>query len=511
MNKKEKEMKKEPVVLVVMDGWGYREETGYNAVYHADTSTFDHFFTEYPHTVLAASGCAVGLPDGYIGNSEVGHLTLGAGRSIKQIVTQIQDSIADGSFFHNKVLLDNLKKLKKDSTLHIMGLLSDSGVHSHEKQFYATMQLAYDLGIAHIVVHPFLDGRDVLPRSAATYLQRLDNFIEKLGAGIIGSIQGRWYAMDRDANWERTEQSYRMLTTIQSHPFATWQEVIEHYYKEGITDEFIPPTQLADKSIVVDGDGIVMLNFRADRARQLTACFVDPQFDKFPIKYIDLAFFITPVAYSKELHTAVLLPTKLLEHTLKEILADAGKSIFSIAETEKYAHVTYFFGGGREKPFPGEEQVMIKSIPAKTYENHPCMSALEITETVLNSLVHDPKDFYLINYANPDMVGHSGNFEATIKAVECVDKQIKKLYEIVIEKMNGTLYITADHGNAELMYDEQHKQPHTAHTTNDVPFIMIKKGWGHKKLAYPIKTIADIAPVILTEMNIPLPHEMKRT
>ncbi|TET06706.1 2,3-bisphosphoglycerate-independent phosphoglycerate mutase [Candidatus Dependentiae bacterium] len=502
-------MYKGPVVLIIMDGLGYRKESEYNAVYHANTPVFDHLFATYPHAILAASGCAVGLPDGYIGNSEVGHITLGAGRSIKQIVTQIQDSIADGSFFHNKVLLDNFKKLKKDATLHIMGLLSDSGVHSHQQQFYATMRAAYECGITNIVVHPFLDGRDVLPRSARAYLQQLDDFMKQLGVGIIGSIQGRWYAMDRDGNWDRTKQAYNVLTTKQKHQFTNWNEALSYYYDKDITDEFIPPTQFTDKAVIADGDGIAMLNFRADRARQLTQCFVDPHFDKFPITHIRLAFFITPVAYGSNLNTASLFPTKLIHHTLKELLVDAGKSIFSIAETEKYAHVTYFFGGGREKAFPGEKQIMIKSISVKTYENHPCMSAPEITKTVLDSLAHEPKDFYLINYANPDMVGHSGNFEATVKAVECVDKQLKELYKVVIDQMNGTLFITADHGNAELMYDKEKQQPHTAHTTSDVPFVMIQKGWEGKRLAYPMKTIADVVPVILTEMRISVPKEMK--
>lgn len=501
-------MQKNPIALIILDGFGYREEQDYNAVYHADTPTFDHLFAHYPHAILKAAGSAVGLPEGYIGNSEVGHMTLGAGRPIKQVVTQIQDDIADGSFFRNHVLIENLKKLGKDKKLHIMGLLSDSGVHSHEEQFYATMRLAHDLGITHIVVHPFLDGRDVLPRSATIYLQRLDNVIDKLGVGVVGTIAGRWYGMDRDGNWERTEQSYDVLTEKQQHPFANWHDALSHYYDEGITDEFIPPTQFIDEAIIGDGDGIIMLNFRADRARQLTACFVESAFDKFPIKPIELAFFIAPIAYSKELHTTVLYPTELVHPTLKELLTDAGKTIFSIAETEKYAHVTYFFGGGREEAFSGEERIMIKSIPVKTYENHPCMSANEITEAILSSLKKDPKDFYLINYANPDMVGHSGNFEATVKAVECVDKQLKKLYEMIVETMNGTMFVTADHGNAELMYDEQAKQPHTAHTTSDVPFVMVQKGLENKKLAYPMKTIADIAPVILTEMDIPVPKEM---
>jgi len=502
-------MQKKPLVLVVLDGFGFRLEHDHNAVYHAHMPTYDHLFAHYPHALLKASGSAVGLPDNYIGNSEVGHQTIGAGRPIKQIMTRIQDDIADGSYFNNSLLIESLKKLDKTKKLHIMGLLSDSGVHSHESQFFSTICLAHDLGIKNIVIHPFLDGRDVLPCSAALYLQRLDDVMSKIGAGFIGSLSGRWYAMDRDGNWQRTEKCYKVLTEKQLHKFSNWTDALSYYYDQGITDEFIPPIQFSDESLVEAGDGIIMLNFRADRARQLTFCFVDEHFNKFPVKKMKLAFFVTPVLYSKEVQTTVLYPQEVIHNTLKESLADAGKTMFSIAETEKYAHVTYFFGGGRELPFNGEERILIKSIPVKTYVDHPCMSAAEITESVIASLEGDRKDFYLINYANPDMVGHSGDFEATVKACECVDKQLKKLYEIVVKRLNGVMIITADHGNAEFMYDEKSMQPHTSHTTNDVPFIFVKKGYENKKLTYPMKTIADIAPCILKEMNIPVPSEMK--
>jgi len=502
-------MQKKLVVLIVLDGFGYRQEQDYNAVFHADMPTYDHLFSHYPHAILKAAGAAVGLPEGYIGNSEVGHQTIGAGRAIKQVVTRIQDDITDGNYFKNKVLLENLEKLDKSKKLHIMGLLSDSGVHSHQEQFYATLKLAHDMGVKHIVVHPFLDGRDVLPCSAAIYLRRLETFIAQLGVGFIGSMSGRWYAMDRDGNWQRTEQCYDVLTKQQEHRFADWSDALSYYYEEGLTDEFIPPTQFTDEALIEDGDGIIMLNFRADRARQLTASFVDKNFDKFPTKSLDLAFFITPIAYSKNLATTVLYPTVPIHPTIKELLAVEAKSMFTIAETEKYAHVTYFFSGGKEEPFPGEKQVLVKSIPAKTYVNYPCMSAPKITDAVISSLQKDPKDFYLINYANPDMVGHSGDFEATVKACECVDKQLKKLYEVIVKAMNGMMIITADHGNAEIMYDEQAQQPHTAHTTNDVPFILVKKGLEDAPLNYHMKTIADIAFVILKELGIDVPQEMK--
>ncbi len=501
-------MNQKPLMLVILDGWGYRQEEEYNAISHAETPTFDFLFSHYPHTLLKASGQSAGLPKGFIGNSEVGHKTIGAGRPIKEVATRVLEDIVAGSYKRITSLTETLQTLKLSKKLHIMGLLSDSGVHSHEEQFYATIKLADELGIKNIMIHPFLDGRDVPPRSAEVYLKRLDGVINQLGVGAIGSIAGRWYAMDRDGNWKRKEQCYEALTEKQPQKFVNWNDALSYYYAEGISDEFIPPTQFSDNSLVADGDGIIMLNFREDRARQLTATFVKKDFDKFPIKPLQLSFFISTTSYGQQLSTVVLYPTEVIRPTLKQLLSEAGRSIFSIAETEKYAHVTYFFGGGAERPFKGEDRVLIKSIPAKTYIEHPCMSANEITESVIYSLENNTHDFYLINYANADMVGHSGNFDATVKAVECVDRQLERLYEIVVKVMDGILIVTADHGNAELMYDKQFGQVHTAHTTNKVPFVLVKRELIDKPLKYSMKTIADIAPVILKEMNIKVPCEM---
>ena len=496
-----------PVALVILDGYGYRKETDYNAVTQAHKPTLDYLFQTYPHTLLEASGTAVGLLPGYIGNSEVGHLTIGAGRVITQPVTMIHNAITDGSFFTNQKLQTALHQLPKNKKLHIIGLLSDAGVHSHIDQLFAFIKAAHDAGIRHIIVHPFLDGRDVAPRSAALYLKQLEQTIKPYG-GIIGSIQGRFYAMDRDNNWDRTAQSYHALTEQEPIHFKDWHSAIDYYYAKNITDEFIPPTQLTHDGIIADGDGVIFFNFRPDRARQLTESFIDPKLNTFEHTQPRLTFFVTPVDYGTPVHTTVLFEQKPIADTFKEILSHAGKTMFTIAETEKYAHVTYFFDGGRQEPFPHEDRVLIQSIRAKNYVEYPEMSAQTITNAVLESLKNNTHDFYLINYANADMVGHSGDLQATIKAIECLDKQIKQLFDTIVIKMHGTLYITADHGNAEEKWDYKAKQPHTAHTANMVPFIMAKIGFEHSQTDLPLQTITDIAPYIVHNIGVQIPTEM---
>lgn len=498
-----------PQVLVILDGFGYAKETKYNAIAQAKTPHLDNWFAHYPHATLHAAGTAVGLLDGFIGNSEVGHLTIGAGRIIQQPVSILHEAIDNGSFFENKILLEALDNIKKkQGRLHIFGLLSDAGVHAHEKHIHAYIKVAVDFGITNIFLHPFLDGRDTPPQSATTYLQRLDKVLKDIGHGTIGSIHGRFYAMDRDKNWQRTAASYNVLTQVQKQS-RTWQEVIEQNYRNNITDEFIPPTQLDATSIIKDGDGIIFCNFRPDRARQLTAAFMQKGFAHFPIKQLNLACFVTPTAYNTTLQTDVLSPRPNIPHTLKEVLAAHNKSIFSIAETEKYAHVTYFFNGGKEEPVATETQALIPSLPAKNYIDHPEMSAQKITYTVIKSLQTDPKDFYLINYANADMVGHSGNLDATVKAIEVLDDLLNQLYTLVVKKMQGVLYITADHGNAEDMFDTKTGQPRTAHTNNPVPFVMIQQGLELPDKQLPLDQLADIAPFILQQMGLPVPEEMK--
>lgn len=501
---------KKPHVLIILDGFGYSKEKKHNAIAQANTPNLDAWFAHYPHALLQASGKSVGLPEGFIGNSEVGHLTIGAGRIIKQPVSFIHDAIKDKQFFNNETLLKSLQKIKKNkSALHIMGLLSDAGVHSHTNHLFAFLDAAKQNGITNIFVHPFLDGRDTPPQSAKKYLQQLDEKLKQLGCGNIGSIHGRFYAMDRDQNWDRTEKSHRVLTQRQKEIASSWQDVVQKNYAQNITDEFIAPTQLDPNATIKKDDGVIFINFRPDRARQLTKCFVDKNFDQFIRQFLDLSCFVTPVQYDVKLKTNVLYLPEQVRNTLKEILSKHNKQIFSIAETEKYAHVTYFFAGGKEQPFNNETRILIPSITTKTYVEYPCMSAKEITQRVLESLHQDPADFYVINYANADMVGHSGNMHATQKAIECLDAQLQKLYEMIVEKLDGTMYITADHGNAEQMFDEKNNQPRTAHTANPVPFIFINKEIRGSKEKLPLKQLADIAPFILKQMDVPTPPEMK--
>ncbi len=515
---------KKPTALIILDGFGYSYSPD-NAIACAYKPHLTKWFQEYPYAFLHASGSHVGLLSGLMGNSEVGHLTIGAGEIIPQPVKIIDDAIKNKSFFNNSIFTNNLEKLHKSGdNLHLMGLLSNAGVHAYQDHLHTFIKTAVDHKINQIYLHPFLDGRDSDPQQAYQFLTKLSDFIKNFPTVIIGSITGRFYAMDRDNNWDRTEQSYRVLTEAQVIQYTTWQEALDHYYAEQITDEFIPPTQLNTQSIINNDDGIIFFNTRPDRARQLTQAFVDPTFNKFVTKKLKFTFFITPVPYfnpfdsaqglapslrspilnkqqSKELRRArqgerarkveiksIFTPTPP-KTTLMDALAQQGLTTFSIAETEKYAHVTYFFRGGREQPLPTETQVLIPSIKTKTYADFPCMSAKEITQAVVHSLERDPKDFYLINYANADMVGHSGNFAATIKAIECLDKQLGILYNEIIEQRNGTIYITADHGNAEAVIKDR---IHTQHTTNKVPFLMLRKDLQGKQQELPLNELADI-------------------
>ncbi len=500
-------MKANPIALVILDGFGYSPSTQYNAIAQAKKPTLDALLAHYPHTLLEASGPAVGLPEGYIGNSEVGHQTIGAGKIVPSAFLQLQNAIADGSFFANPVLCTCLESLAQSGhTLHIVGLLSDAGVQCHQEIIYALIEAASRWHIKKIMVHPILDGRDVAPKSAATYLESLQEKLKQYPNAHVGSLVGRYYAMDRDNHWDRTKRAYDMLVAPVAPEFCSWQDALAHYYAQGITDEFIPPTILAKNSTIKDNDGVIFANFREDRARQLATYFTE---GSLPVRSlpsqkarISVGWVITSIRYSPESKNPVLLEMPPIASTLKEILSKKGKTIFSIAETEKYAHITYFFSGGHEKPFSGEQQVLIPSISSssKTFADNPEMSAQKITDAIIKSLQTNPCDFYLINYANADMVGHTGNLAATIKAVECLDKQIAQLYEQIVQKMNGTLIITADHGNAETMFNEKTGQPSTAHTTHKVPFIYIKNESRDKKINLPIKGLADIASFVLGQI-----------
>jgi 2,3-bisphosphoglycerate-independent phosphoglycerate mutase len=490
-----------PFVLVILDGFGYRKDKDNNAVALAKTPTLDHLLQEYPHTLLQASGSAVGLPEGFVGNSEVGHLTIGAGRIVVQNLTIINNAITDGSFFsdnHLQHFLDECVKSRK--TLHIMGLLSDAGIHSDTKHMYAFLDAAQRYGIKNIILHLFLDGRDTAPKSAHKYLQKVDAYIKKHPHVRLGSIHGRYYAMDRDRHWQRTEECFKACTEPQEIQFTNWETAITHYYNTGITDEFIPSTQFSHTTLIHPDDFIIFFNFRPDRARQLLT----------RLTQIDGISILTPVHLNHFTgKTSYIFDEPSIKHTLKDVLNAHKKTMLSIAETEKYAHVTYFFNGGAERILPYETRILVPSIPVKTYANLPNMSAEGITRSAVQSLRGLPCDFYLINYANPDMVGHSGNLEATIKAIEFLDTQLEILYNVVVKEMKGTLIITADHGNAEDMYDPVAQQPRTSHTTNPVPFIVIKKDLKNSGMHLDLTGLKDIAPFILHMMSLPVPHEME--
>jgi len=498
-----------PFLLVICDGFGYSPSTSYNAIAQAHTPYFDAFLAHNPHTLLHASGTHVGLPPYNPGNSEAGHLAIGTGRVTLQPVTRLLQAIEDGQFFANHVLTEGLERIKHGSNrLHIMGLLSDAGIHSHEAVLYAAIEAAQEKDIQEIFIHAFLDGRDTAPQSAATYLNTLDRYIKRSASVTLASISGRFYAMDRDGNWNRTQKSYRVLTEKCSPAFSSWQSLLEYYSAHGITDEFIPPTQLDNRGIVQQNDGIFFFNTRPDRARQLTQALTDPVFKVFNRIHIPLACFITPVSYrSLKIPTKPMLPEIAIHNTLTDILLAHDKTVFEIAETEKYAHVSYFFNGGREQQKPGESRVLIDSLNAKTYEKSPCMSAQHITQKVITSLQRKPHDFYVINYANADMVGHSGNYSATVQAIECLDIQLEALYEQAVQKMNGTLIITADHGKAEEMFDVKAGQPKTAHTSNKVPFVFITQEKSDISIEQ-LTSLTGIAPFILRYFGLPAPKEM---
>ncbi len=509
-----------PTMLIILDGLGYSPQTKGNAVVAANMPNFKGWLKNYPSTLLHASGKDVGLLPGFIGNSEVGHLTMGSGRIIKSALVKFKEVVDDGSFFKNETLIKNFKKIGDNNALHIMGLLSDAGVHSHQFELEALLELAKKQNIKNVYIHTFLDGRDTPPKSAAIYLDRLDKFCKKIDLGKIATVHGRFYAMDRDNNWDRIKKSYDVLCSPKTITCNdSWQELLNKSYAKDITDEFVEPVFLeSDETFNVKdgqikkGDGVVFLNFRPDRARELTQAFIDPNFNEFYVTKNSLKFFITTTRYKKEFENfdnEILFEKEKIENTLlDQILCKK----FIIAETEKYAHVTYFFRGMVEKQLPNEEYVLIPSIKAKNYIDYPKMSAKKITDKVLESLKNDPACFYVINYANPDMVGHSGNFDATVKACEFLDGQLKELYEEVVVKQNGTIFLTADHGNAEEMLDAKTGEPKTSHSNNPVYFIKINKGLEGEYLPEyeDVKYgLSNIAPTVLEHLGFDVPRIMK--
>lgn len=498
-------MAKKPVMLMILDGWGLAPACATNAATAAPTPFLDSCFAKYPHTTLEASGLAVGLPEGQIGNSEVGHLNIGAGRVIYQSLTRISKAIADGDFFTNPVLAGVMDKTKANGTaLHLLGLLSDGGVHSHIEHLIALVKMAKAKGLTKVYVHAFLDGRDVPPKSALIYIKQLEEAMAEIGVGKIATVGGRYYAMDRDKRWERVEKAYTALVLGTAPVQASATAGIEANYAADITDEFVEPFMVEG----VDGqikanDGVICFNFRPDRARQFTRAIQDAEFPYFarpasalPVNYACMA------QYDATISAPVAYPPESYEETLGQVLAAAGKKQLRIAETEKYAHVTFFFNGGVEEPNANEDRILIPSPKVATYDLQPEMSAEEVTVALLNALDEDKYDAVILNFANPDMVGHTGVLEAAIKAMVKMDNCVERIVTKVLG-LGGTVCITADHGNIEKMLDEEGR-PHTAHTTNLVPFIVAND---NPRTLHTGK-LCDIAPTLLELLGMEKPAAM---
>lgn len=504
-------VKHRPLTLIILDGFGFRETDKYNAIRTAKTPHWDRIWRDYPHTLIDASGHAVGLPNGQMGNSEVGHMNIGAGRVIYQDFTRIEKAIAEGDFFKEPVLLNSLAQTKQTGkAVHIMGLLSAGGVHSHEAHLHAAVKLAAEQHLQHIYVHAFLDGRDTPPQSALASIQALEALFETLKVGQFASITGRYYAMDRDQRWERTQACYDLLTLGQTHFYAANAEhALTAAYTRGETDEFVKPTAIAkDQAHAItinDGDVVIFMNYRSDRARQLTRAFTDPNFKGFARQQFPQVDFISLTQYADDINAKVIYPPQLVHDSLGEHLAKLGLRQLRIAETEKYAHVTFFFNGGMERVFTGEERILVPSPKIATYDLQPAMSAPELTQQLIATINSQRYDVIICNYANPDMVGHTGDFTATVEAIETIDDCLGKVLH-ALHIVGGEAIITADHGNAECMYDEATQQPHTAHTSDLVPFVYIGRPATINITDGGV--LADVAPTMLGIMGLAKPAAM---
>lgn len=495
--------------LIILDGFGYTQNTEGNAVLEAPTPHLDAFYDNNPHTFIGASGMEVGLPDGQMGNSEVGHLNLGAGRIVYQELTRITKSIEDGDFFENEAFLAGIKNCKEhDSALHLMGLVSDGGVHSHLNHLFALLELAKKEGLTKVYVHCFMDGRDTAPMSGAAFIAALEAKMAELGVGEIATIDGRYYAMDRDNRWERVQKAYDALVLGEGDTASTSAACMEKSYADGVTDEFVLPCVIApekDKTIKAN-DTLIFFNFRPDRARELTRTFIDADFDGFERgKGFFPVFMISMTQYDASFEgVEIAFKPQTIDNTLGEYLSKNGVPQLRIAETEKYAHVTYFFNGGVEKQYEGEERTLVPSPKVATYDLQPEMSAYEVTDKVLEAIDSDAFKAIILNFANCDMVGHTGVIPAAEKAVEAVDTCAAKVIDAVLAK-GGNVILTADHGNAEKMVDYETKEPWTAHTTNPVECVIA--GLGDVTLRDGGR-LADIAPTILDLLDMPVPAEM---
>ena len=502
-----------PVVLTILDGWGYRHETAHNAIRAADTPVMDALWHAYPHTLIEASGAAVGLPDDQMGNSEVGHLTIGAGRIIRQELVRISQSVRDGSLQANAALnglADHL--LANGGTLHLLGLCSDGGVHSHVDHLGGLLRWAATRGLQDVCVHVITDGRDTQPNSAHGFVNRVEELIREAGVGRIATLCGRYWAMDRDNRWDRTEKAYRLLTHAGEIMPISGIEAIDRSYGDDIGDEFLEPIRIGAGAVQA-GDGLVCFNFRPDRVRQLIRAFVLDGFEPFERERIADLRVVTFTQYEKGLPVAVAFPPESLDGLLGQVVSEAGLRQFRTAETEKYPHVTYFMNGGIEQAFPGEDRHLVPSPRVSTYDQSPAMSAEQLTESCISAINKGIYALVVINYANPDMVGHTGQMEATKQAIATVDHCVGRLLEAT-NRMGGTMLITADHGNAEVMQGEDGR-PWTAHTTNPVPVILVEgekrklPGHGTDVQLRSEGGLADIAPTLLEILDLPMPEHMR--
>ena len=502
---------KKPTVLMILDGYGINEKKEHNAVAMAKTPVMDKLMSTYPYVKGLASGMAVGLPNGQMGNSEVGHLNMGAGRIVYQELTRITKEIEDGTFFTNKALLEAVNNCKtKGSSLHLFGLLSDGGVHSHNTHLYGLLELAKREGLTNVYVHCFLDGRDTPPSSGADYIEQLESKMREIGVGQIASIMGRYYAMDRDNNYDRVKLAYVAMTEGEGLKAANAYDAIHGSYDRDETDEFVKPTVIVNGGVPVgtinDGDSVVFFNFRPDRAREITHAFCDDEFRSFKRdRKLDLVY-VCFSDYDPLIDNKLVAFEKIaVTNTFGEWLAANGMKQARIAETEKYAHVTFFFNGGVEEPNEGEDRILVKSPKVATYDLKPEMSAYEVCDNLVKAIKADKYDVIIVNFANPDMVGHTGVEEAAIKAVEAVDECVGKAYDAIME-VGGVMFICADHGNCEQTVDYETNAPFTAHTTNPVPFILVnyKEGYGLREGG----CLADIVPTLIESMGMEQPHEM---
>jgi len=543
-----------PLVLIILDGWGQREALEYNAIANANTPCWDKLWRENPHCTLSGSGLDVGLPEGQMGNSEVGHLTMGAGRRVNQDLTDISEALKSGVFFQNIVFKAAFEKaIAQNSTLHILGLLSPGGVHSHEEHIHAVIDYAKQTGVKQIAVHCFLDGRDTPPRSAKASLLALDKHCHSLEGVGIASISGRYYAMDRDKRYDRIQKVYELLTKGEAgYQADTAILALDQAYLRGETDEFVTPTLISlvkerikerikeciteritepskqfptatqqpesltepsvtealttlSSGIIRDNDVVIFMNFRADRARQLSYALTDPEFQGFKRSHSpELAAFVTLTEYAKDIQAEIAFPSPDLHNILGECLQNAKMRQLRLAETEKYAHVTFFFNGGREQPFLGEDRILVPSKPVATYDKQPEMSAVEVTDKLVEAILQRSYDVIICNFANADMLGHTGDFAATVQAVEVLDQCLARVVD-ALQKVSGQAIITADHGNAEYMFDKNLQQPHTAHTLARVPFVYIGRP---ADCPYTDGLLSDIAPTMLRLLGLTPPKEM---